>query len=201
MENTTNAAKTDNFLKAIHKYTAEQSNTMHTEVEQLKEKKLKKAEENGKRDSQRYIKEQLELKKNAETSKLAKLIQDSQKQLFIERAKMTDKVFEMAEKKLISYAETDEYKNKLIDSASEIAEVFGGNDCVVYLNEKDMDSAYKISKMFSGNVKVEAAKTIKIGGVKGFCEALNIVADETLDSKLAAQREWFIENSGLSVLD
>ena len=29
---------------------------------------------------------------------------------------------------------------------------------------------------------------------------MNIVADETLDSKLYAQKKWFIENSGLSVL-
>ena len=45
-----------------------------------------------------------------------------------------------------------------------------------------------------------ADKSIKIGGIKGFCKAMNIVADETLDSKLYAQKEWFIENSGLSVL-
>ena len=30
---------------------------------------------------------------------------------------------------------------------------------------------------------------------------MRIVADETLDTKLSAQREWFIENSGLSVLN
>lgn len=52
MENTT---KTDNFLQAIQRYTEEQKSIANTEVELLKEEKLKKAEENGKRDSERYI--------------------------------------------------------------------------------------------------------------------------------------------------
>ena len=40
----------------------------------------KKAEENGKRDSERYIQQQLEAKKYVETSKLARLVQESQKE-------------------------------------------------------------------------------------------------------------------------
>ena len=93
MENTT---KTDNFLQAIQRYTEEQKSIANTEVELLKEEKLKKAEENGKRDSERYIQQQLEAKKYVETSKLARLVQESQKKLFRERAKMTVEVFEMA---------------------------------------------------------------------------------------------------------
>ena len=43
--------KTDNFLQAIQRYTEEQRSIANTEVELLKEEKLRKAEENGKRDS------------------------------------------------------------------------------------------------------------------------------------------------------
>ena len=60
--------------------------------------------------------------------------------------------------------------------------------------------AFSLKALFSGETEVCTDKTIKIGGIKGYCKALSIVADETLDSKLYAQREWFIENSGLSVL-
>ena len=52
MENTT---KTDNFLQAIQRYTEEQKSIANTEVELLKEEKLKKAEENCKRNCARYI--------------------------------------------------------------------------------------------------------------------------------------------------
>ena len=54
--------KTDNFLQAIQRYTEEQRSITNTEVELLKEEKLRKAEENGKRDSERYIQQKLEAK-------------------------------------------------------------------------------------------------------------------------------------------
>ena len=37
-------AKTDNFLKAIMKYADDQRNEMHSEVDKLKEEKIKEAE-------------------------------------------------------------------------------------------------------------------------------------------------------------
>ena len=198
MENT---AHTDNFLKAIKRYAEEQERSVEKEVEQLKEKKLKNAEERGRRDSEKYVKEMLEQKRNAETSKLAKLIAEGQKNLFIQRAEMTEEVFKMAEEKLIKYASSSEYKTKLLDSAKKIAELFGAENCVIYINEKDMDSADKITAVFGNNAEIVTDnKSVKLGGIKGFCESLRIVADETLDSKLDAQRDWFTENSGLSVL-
>ena len=176
MENSKN--KTDNFLKAIKKYADEQRSAMQTEVAQLKEEKLKEATEKGRHDSEKYIKEKL----------------------FLERAEMTESVFKKAEEKLVEYTKTSDYSNSLVKSAKEVAKLFADNDCVVYVNERDMKNSDKIKAVFAGSTEVVADKSIKIGGIKGFCKAMNIVADETLDSKLYAQKEWFIENSGLSVL-
>lgn len=193
--------KTDNFLQAIQRYTEEQRSIANTEVELLKEEKLKKAEENGKRDSERYIQQQLEAKKYVETSKLARLVQESQKKLFRERAKMTDEVFEMAAQKLIKYTDTEEYKAKLIESAKKIAELFSGNRSVIYINEKDMKYSTDLLAVFSGMDELVSDNSIRIGGLKGYCKSMRIIADETLDTKLCEQKEWFIENSGLSVLN
>jgi len=191
MENSKN--KTDNFLKAIKKYADEQRSAMQTEVAQLKEEKLKEATEKGRHDSEKYIKDKLEESRNRQTGILAKKIQEGQKKLFLERAEMTESVFKKAEEKLVEYTKTSDYSNSLVKSAKEVAKLFADNDCVVYVNERDMKNSDKIKA-------VVADKSIKIGGIKGFCKAMNIVADETLDSKLYAQKEWFIENSGLSVL-
>ena len=113
---------------------------------------------------------------------------------------MTDSVFRKAEEKLIEYTKTAEYSEKLLESAKNIAALFGNESCTLYVNEKDMNFADKLKSLFGRETDVCTDKTIKIGGLKGYCKALSIVADETLDSKLGAQREWFIENSGLSVL-
>lgn len=197
MENT---AKTDNFLKAIKKHAEKQRQSIQNEVEHIKEQKIREAEKKGRLDSEKYISDKLEAKKNEETSKVAKLMQDGQKELFLMRSEMTESVFKKAEEKLIGFTQTDEYSRKLIESAKAISEVFGNKDCTLSVSEKDLSSADRISALFSGKAEVTSDKSIKIGGIKGYCSELNIIADETLDSKLAAQREWFVENAGLSVL-
>lgn len=195
-----NAAKTDNFLKAIKKHAEKQRQSIQIEVEHIKEEKIKEASNKGRLDSAKYISDKLEAKKSEETSKVSKLMQDGQRELFLKRAEMTESVFKKAEEKLIRYTQTEEYLQKLIDSAKAIANIFEGKNCILSISEKDFGSAGNISALFSGKAEVTVDKSIKIGGIKGYCSELNIIADETLDSKLAAQREWFVENSGLSVL-
>ena len=192
--------KTDNFLKAIKKYAGAQKKAMEGEVKQLKSERLKEAEEKAKRDSEALKKQKLNEVHNSQTAKLATKTQEGQKQLYIARAQMTEEVFKLASDKLKSYAQTAEYRAKLNDSAKAVAELFGGKDCIIYVNERDIAEAEQFKSLFSAGSEVKADKTIQIGGVKAYCESMGIIADETLDSKLDLQREWFVENAELSVL-
>ena len=192
--------KTDNFLKAIRRYAKQQKSVMKGEVKQLKTERLKEAEEKAKRDSQRLIKDKLQETRTRQTAILAKKTQDGQRKLFIARSAMVEEVFKKAADKLVEYAKSDAYTSKLTDSAKVIADVFDGRDCVLYVNERDLGAAEGIKALFGGSTEVRADKTIKIGGIRGYCASMGIIADETLDSKLEAQREWFVENAALSVL-
>lgn len=192
--------KTDNFLKAIKKYAKAQKTAMQGEVKQLKTERLREAEEKAQRDSERLIKDKLQEKRNQQTSWLATKTQEGQKELFVERTKMTEEIFSKASDKLIDFTKTDEYTQRLCNSAKAIAELFGDRDCVLYVNERDLGTAESFRDFFAGKVEAKADKTIKIGGIKGYCPEMAIIADETLDTKLEAQREWFIENATLSVL-
>ncbi len=192
--------KTDNFLKAIKKYASAQKTAMEGEVRQLKTERLKEAEEKAKRDSERMKKDKLIETHNRQTAMLASKTQEGQRQLFIERAAMTKEVFDLAKEKLNEYTKTAEYSEKLKNSAKEIAEFFDGKDCVLFLNERDIKAADDLKSFFGGSVDVKEDKTIKIGGLKGYCKSLGIIADETLDTKLEVQKEWFVENAELSVL-
>lgn len=192
--------KTDNFLKAIKKYASAQKTAMEGEVRQLKTERLKEAEEKAKRDSERMKKDKLIETHNRQTAMLASKTQEGQRQLFIERAAMTKEIFDLAKEKLNEYTKTAEYSEKLKNSAKEIAEFFDGKDCVLFLNERDIKAADDLKSFFGGSVDVKEDKTIKIGGLKGYCKSMGIIADETLDTKLEVQKEWFVENAELSVL-
>lgn len=193
-------AKTDNFLNSIKKYAERQRVRMCMEVEQLKEAKIKEAESKAKADSEKLVRTRLESKRNEMTSKFAKLTQEGQKKLFLERAEMTESIFKKAEAKLIEFTQSDKYEEHLLKSAKNIADFFNNQDCVLYLNEKDMIFADKIKAIFSENTEISKDNSVKIGGIKGYSSAMGIIADETLDSKLEAQKEWFYTNCTLSVI-
>jgi vacuolar-type H+-ATPase subunit E/Vma4 len=193
-------AKTDNFLNSIKKYAERQRVRMCMEVEQLKEAKIKEAESKAKADSEKLVRTRLESKRNEMTSKLAKLTQEGQKKLFLERAEMTESIFKKAEDKLIAFTQSDKYEEHILKSAKNIADFFNNQDCVLYLNEKDMIFADKIKALFSENTEISKDNSVKIGGIKGYSNAKGIIADETLDSKLEAQKEWFYTNCTLSVI-
>jgi len=191
-------AKTDSFLEAIKKHALEKQELMRNEISEMKAAAIKNAEKKAKSDSDKLIREKLEEQRNKQRSIIAKKSQQAQKELFIKRLEMTDTVFEKAKAKLIEFTNTLEYNEKLINSAKEISELFGDESCTIYINEKDMDKADSIKAIFI-NAEITTDNSIVIGGIKGFCPAMNIVADETIDTKLYAQKDWFIENSGLKV--
>lgn len=195
-----NDAKTNNFLNAIQKYADKQKQDMQQEIETFKAEEMKKAEDEGLKAAYDIIHKEMDNNKTVITREFAKKEKESQDELFLERAKMMQTVFDKTTEKLIAYTATEEYKNKLTLQAQNIAKLFGNKSCIIYVNEKDKNLANQLQDCFSGETQVKATPEIKIGGIKVYCEEMNIIADETLDSKLQDQRQWFTENSGLKVV-
>lgn len=195
-----NDAKTNNFLNAIQKYADKQKQDMQQEIETFKAEEMKKAEDEGLKAAYDIIHKEMDNNKTVITREFAKKEKESQDELFLERAKMMQTVFDKTTEKLIAYTSTEEYKNKLTLQAQNIAKLFGNKSCIIYINEKDRNFANQLQDCFGGETQVKATPEIKIGGIKVYCEEMNIIADETLDSKLQDQRQWFTENSGLKVV-
>ncbi len=191
--------KAGNFLDAIKKYSENERQTAIAELEAKKAKKLKKAERLASADAERAIKKKLSEEKSKITSEYAVKNLEAQGELFKKRDVMVKEIFERAQEKLTKFTLTDDYGSKLIADAKEIADTFGDNDCVIYLNKKDMKYADEIKLLFNSSAEIKEDIKIRIGGVRGFCERLNLVADNTLDSKLEAQKEWFVENADLRI--
>ena len=192
--------KTDNFLKAINKYSKLERQQIQNDIETVREEELKKAEANGKKMAREYITKEYSAVKTAVTGQYAVKNLEAQGKVYQKREEITNSVFEKSFKKLKDFTSTPQYKDLLIKSAKEIADIFKENSCVIFISENDNKFAQDIKAQFSGEVTVENDVAIKIGGIKGFCKDLKIVADNTLDSKLNSQKDWFTENSGLKVM-
>lgn len=192
--------KTDNFLNAIKKYSEMERQQIREEIASQKEEVLSKAEEKGRADADRFTKKQLSEAKAQIAGEYAVKNLEAQGALYKTRVQMVEKVFKKAEERLREYTSTPEYEARLVTYAREISEIFSDNECVIYLNKNDLKYSDKIKAVFKGNVQVEADVAIHLGGVKGFCQGMKLVADNTLDSKLEEQKSRFIENANLKVM-
>lgn len=194
-------SKTDNFLKAIEKYAAEQRSRLESEAEEFKEKELNKAEEDGLKEAYVLLQRKMLSINTGIARELSKAQNASRKSIFEKRREIEDEVFERARKRLLEYAETDKYTEKLLESVKKISLKLTADDVVLYVSQKDMKLKNKIISAFGKKCDVQPSNEIMIGGITGISREMGLLADETLDTRLSQQREWFCENSGLKVTD
>ncbi len=192
-------SKTDNFLKAIEKYAAEQRSKIESEAEEFKTKELNKAEEDGLKEAYVLLQKKMLSINTGIARELSKAENASRKSTFAKRQEIEDKVFERAKGKLLEYAGTDKYIQKLLESAKTVSEKLTADDVILYVCEKDLKLKDKIISAFGRNCTVQSSSEIQIGGIMGISRTVGLLADETLDTKLQNQKEWFCENSGLTI--
>lgn len=191
--------KTSSFLEAINKYAKKQSDAILQEVEEFKKQEIEKATKEALLDAYNLIQKTITTEKAKIVSEYAKKEQESKKELYIKRNEIVDSVFALSKEKLVEFTKSEKYDEYLLKSAAEMSQHFFDNECTIYLRSADEEKKELIKSVLK-TATFEIDNTIAIGGIKGLCPALNILADDTLDSKLFAQREWFCENSGLKVV-
>ncbi|MCI5656372.1 MAG: V-type ATP synthase subunit E [Candidatus Pseudoruminococcus sp.] len=209
----------ENFLKAIEKYAEEQRNKIRFESESFKKQELEKAESEGLREAYTLIQREMAAIRTEISSQLSRDEMASRKKIFEKRNKMTENVFEKVTQKLVEFTKTADYEKLMLESVKKIAQTLKADDVIFFVKESDLKladkikAAYtaerlkdkkladKIKSAFSPSCEVKSSKEIKIGGITGRSAGLGLIADETLDTKLDGQREWFYQNSGLRVTE
>lgn len=194
-------SKTDNFLKAIEKYAEEQRSKIQSEAEDFKERELNKAEEEGLREAYVLIQKKMTDIKTQIASDLSRAETASRRKTFARRQEIEKEVFEKAAAKLDEYTKTDRYSKSLEESAKKISKVLESDDVVLKVRKKDLVHKNKIFLAFGRKCEIEESGDIVIGGMMGISKKLGQLIDDTLDSKLDAQHEWFCETSGLKVTE
>ncbi|MCH5304204.1 MAG: hypothetical protein J1E41_05015 [Ruminococcus sp.] len=197
--NMNNDNKAGNFLNAINKYNEEERAKIVSEIETKKADAVKNAEAKGRADADKYVKKHLSAKKSEITGEYAVKNLEAQGELFKKRDDMVSEIFKRASDKLNDFTASPQYKDKLISYAKEIADIFKENSCTVYVKKDDLKYENDIKAVFNSEIEVESDIEIRIGGLRGFCKKLQLVADNTLDSKLENQKNWFIENADLKI--
>lgn len=191
--------KESKFLDAINKYAESQKAKITQEIEEYKNSRIEQATEQGLQDAYELIRGEAAKRKSAIVNDVAKRELELRHELYAERQRVFDDVFTTARERLTAFAKSDDYKDFLKHTAEEAKKLFGDEKCTIYLAPFDEDKKAFLSAILP-EADFDTDNRITLGGIRVFCKAKGVMIDDTLDSRLADQEQWFIENSGLEVV-
>lgn len=192
--------KESKFLDAINRYAEQQKAQIVREIDDYKNAKIEQATEQGLRDAYELIQGDIAKRKSAIVMDTTKREREMRAELFAARSQITEQVFGEASERLKAFTASSDYDAFLVRSAEVITRTFGENACTVYLRPDDECKRALIKDQFPDGTSFESDPDINIGGIKAFCRQTGIYADDTIDTRLSDQHDWFISNAGLKVV-
>ena len=182
--------KVGKFLQAINDYAEEQRKRILDEVREYYSAEVERAEKEALSDAQQLVEREKAQNRNRIRHEISRREIEAKKQLISHRANLVDSLFHDVSLRLLEYTKTSEYEvflKTLSDVSSE-------------LKIRREDEAYiPLIREAFGDCEIRFSDEIRLGGILGVSRHRGIVADETLDSRLEAQRTWFAANSGLTI--
>ncbi|MDD6175751.1 MAG: V-type ATP synthase subunit E [Firmicutes bacterium] len=190
--------KVGKFLQAINDYAEEQRKKILDEVRQYYSAEIERAEKEALSDAQQLVEREKAQNRNRIRHEISRREMEAKKQLISHRANLVDGVFHDVARRLQEYTRTPEYEKFLKTIAEELSNVLSDVSSELYIRREDEAYIPLIREVF-GDCEIRFSDEIRLGGILGVSRYRGIVADETLDSRLEAQRTWFAANSGLTI--
>ena len=124
---------------------------------------------------------------------------EKRRALIKKRNEITLSVFDDALKQLSKYTLSDDYTKWMTDNIAKSCRILNADDLKLIVNKRDYDKIKnELLKATDNKAKIETGD-ITIGGYRLISLSKGKIIDDTLDERLKAQYDWFLENSGLSI--
>lgn len=190
-------AKTKRFLRAINKAAIEKCTDIAKQIDETTKKEMQRAENEASREGHAKIEAaKLKIKTNTKMQ-ISQYNLQKKKDIYSIRKEYQNQVFESAKKELIEFTKSDNYASFLEKSFNNISDKVSDNTTVFYSqNDKICES---LIKKYFPKAQLQTDATIEIGGIKVSDNDKSIVIDDTLDSRLSQQNEWFISNAKMQI--
>lgn len=184
------------FLRAIDRHARKQQTEILEEIRKLEKQELEKDEAEIIEDVTVMIRREICGIKNKLSVEVSHKELDERKKIAKKRQEMMRNVFKEAEKRLIEFTRTKDYRDSLVVYTKNIAQKLKGDDVVLYVYEEDLKYEPMIKEAFGRHCELRSDENIKVGGIRGHSRKEGLIADETIDAKLATQEEWFLRKYG-----
>lgn len=187
----------DIFLKSVTDYADVQCKKLERTAETQMQKEItaykKQATENSRINTNR------EVSKIQSDAAMKAAQYESEKRLALAslRNELSDGIFEETELKIKVFTQSQEYPDFLKKSAERLVQTLG-SEIIFYVRPCDMIYS-NIFNEVAENATLCEDEHIRLGGIIATDKADTLRADDTLDSRLTAEKKSFFENADFKI--
>jgi V/A-type H+-transporting ATPase subunit E len=164
----------------------------------IRESELKTAEEKVIMEMGEYMQRETARIRHEAGSAVASERTGAKHSLLRRRDELSKLVFASVEKRLADYAGSGEYPGDLLGEIESVKTRYDHAASIVYLRGEDMGLADRVRALLPG-CAVEASARIKLGGWQLKNAAASVLIDQSLDTRLRDQKDWYLEHCNLEV--
>lgn len=169
------------------------------EAKRLEEEAYNQIKAEAKKDAEELLSRELaEISSNASVE--ASFSQEEKtKRLVEKRDEYVANIFSEAKDKLVAFVNSKDYQAYLVKHMEEIGKQYQMDNSTLLLRKDDLKIKDELIKAYGIALDVEVNDKIEIGGFIIENKATSVVVDESLDSALLNQKDWFYKTSGLMI--
>ncbi len=190
--------KIERFAEIINKNALAQCKKIEKQTEKFRKEQLRELENSAKAELESRLEYERQRIATQKGSRISALNAQSKKNLANRREQITDAVFEKVRLQLEAFSASEEYESFLRRSVvALVCEL--GDGAVIYVKEKDLPLCREKLFDIEGVASFEASERVVLGGAMASNAEKTVFAVDTLESRMAAQRDLFLSQSSLSI--
>lgn len=190
--------KIERFADVINKNAQAQCKKIEKRAEKFKKEQLSSLEKQSKQELEGRLNFEIDRISAEINGEITRLQNESKLKIAARRSEITAEVFSKASNQLAAFTASDKYKPFIESSIKALSEQIDGN-IIIFAKSDDVETVKAIAAAYDEIKDVMLLGSISIGGIAASSEDETVFVDDTLDSRLAAQKEWFMAASGLSI--
>lgn len=190
--------KIELFEQAIMEKAAAEKSEILTQTEEMKRAELDREESRLLEDLYRRIQAQISEIKTNNIKEISRETLATKKKLYQQREHYLVEILARARVELVTFVKSDAYEAFLMQKIALFAAEHPYEGSVIRVRTEDLRYAPQIKAIY-GACDVEGDdEELTIGGAILLNRTRGVEVDESLDAALAAQRDWFYNNSNFN---
>lgn len=184
------------FLKAVSDFADARCEELENQAKSFKNESISAYKSEAEEKNRSYIEYETGRILSSVNRQISDYETEKKTALTALRAEITDKVFKSVIGLINDFTGSEKYEPFLLKSAEELKKSVG-DEAVFFLRPADMKYADTLSQKFGAKIKEDGS--ISLGGLRASDKDSLVLADDTLDARLNAQRAEFAKKSGLKI--